>query len=479
MMQAHAVGVVSMLAMVGLAQGARAQEWTNAGGNAGRNGATPQGGPVSATTIWTTAPSSIIAWQPVTDGDTVFAVRQTGFPPEPSSNLSPIFALDVDTGAQQWRKDIPFLAGQWTTWVAGVKNGRLYASRSGNGASVNAKVFCLDSATGAELWQSDDTVNAGPYDGVVFADNGDPVIADFNRVTRIDHATGDTLWRVNRVCSVSSSCGGAIHNGAIYIADAVVGGHSIKKLDLATGATLYQSPVMPGFTLQNTPFVGPDGTVYLSRTQNNAAVDFFYAFEDTGTALVQKWSTPAQWTTFSEFAAHPDGSSVYMIDPGLFITQRDTATGAIIAQAESPIMNDPPNTTARMAVDKDGRLYVNNGAFTNGRFYCFDSDLSLLWSVSLGGLNIGSPAFGENGTLIVAATGTNMRAYRTACAADVNEDGEVDVLDLLDFLDSFGVCEGQSGPCTGDSGVEADYNGDTTVDILDFLDFFDAFGGGC
>ncbi len=471
--------LASALAVTGLCVTAQAQVWTNAGGNAGRNGQTPQRGPDSATTIWTGAPSSIIAWQPVTDGATAYAVRQTGFPPEPSSNRSPIFALDVATGAQKWRADIPFLTGQWTTWVAGVKNGRLYASRAGNGASVNAKVFCLDASTGAELWQSDDTVNSGPYDGVVFADNGDPVIADFNRITRLDHATGDTVWRVNRVCSVSSSCGGAIRGDAIYVADAVAGGHTIKKFSLATGALLYQGPVMAGFTLQNTPLVAPDGTIYLSRTQNNEAVDFFYAFEDTGSAIVQLWATPAQWTTFSEFAVHPSDGSVYMLDPGLLVTRRNGSTGAMIAQAEAAIINDPPNTTIRMAVDSLGRLYVSNGAFTNGRFYCYDSDLTLLWSTAFPSINIGGPSFGEDGTLIVAGTGTNMKAYRTSCPSDVNGDGEVDVLDFLDFLDSFGACDGQPGPCSGSSGVDADYNGDTTVDILDFLDFFDAFGGGC
>ncbi|MBX3318117.1 MAG: hypothetical protein KF902_14770 [Phycisphaeraceae bacterium] len=65
------------------------------------------------------------------------------------------------------------------------------------------------------------------------------------------------------------------------------------------------------------------------------------------------------------------------------------------------------------------------------------------------------------------------------CASDVNGDGESDILDFLDFFDSFGECSGLPGPCAGGSGVDADYNGDTLVDILDFLDFLDAFGTGC
>ncbi|MBX3368231.1 MAG: NF038122 family metalloprotease [Phycisphaeraceae bacterium] len=62
------------------------------------------------------------------------------------------------------------------------------------------------------------------------------------------------------------------------------------------------------------------------------------------------------------------------------------------------------------------------------------------------------------------------------CAADYNGDGEFDILDFLDFLDDFGQCENQPGPC----GLhDADFNGDTFVDVLDFLDFLDAFGTGC
>ena len=66
-----------------------------------------------------------------------------------------------------------------------------------------------------------------------------------------------------------------------------------------------------------------------------------------------------------------------------------------------------------------------------------------------------------------------------SCPADVNGDGELDVLDFLDFIDSFGACENMPAPCAGSSGIEADFNGDGWVDVLDFLDFIDAFGNGC
>lgn len=70
-------------------------------------------------------------------------------------------------------------------------------------------------------------------------------------------------------------------------------------------------------------------------------------------------------------------------------------------------------------------------------------------------------------------------ACEAECPADVNGDGELDILDFLDYIDSFGTCSGLPAPCAGGSGVEADYNADEFVDIVDLLDFLDAFGTGC
>jgi hypothetical protein len=64
------------------------------------------------------------------------------------------------------------------------------------------------------------------------------------------------------------------------------------------------------------------------------------------------------------------------------------------------------------------------------------------------------------------------------CRPDLNMDGVVDILDFLAFFDSFGVCQGEDGPC-GVASVNADYNNDAIVDILDMLDFLDDFGNGC
>jgi len=445
-----------------------AAQWSNAGGNAGRNGRTSEIGPDDATTIWTNAPSSIIAWQPVIEDRRVYVVRQTGFPPEPNSDESPIYCLDLDTGDIIWRVDIPFSSGNWTTWIAGVQNGKVFAARSGNGATSIAQLRCYDALTGDFLWASTDTITAGAYDGVVFAPNGDPIVADFRNITRFEAQTGSTVWRVDRLCSVSGNCGGALSQDGVYIADVVPGGDVIKKFDIDTGAFKYESTLMPGFTLQNSPMVAPDGTVFLPRTQNNPVTDFLYAFEDSGSSLSVRWNVPTQWSTSTELAVGPDGS-VYHLAPGRFLTRLDSATGTTLDQNATPIDFDGSGIAPRMATDQFGRVFLTNGAFANGRVYSFDADLTLRWSAPITNVNIGGPAIGPDGTLVIAGNGTNVRAYRTPrCLADTNHDG---ILTPADFTAWIAAFNSQSPEC--------DQNGDGSCTPADFTAWIANYNDGC
>lgn len=388
---------------------AQSSDWTNSGGNAQRNGLSAEVGPNAPTLHWSGGRPSIIAWQPIVAGNLVVQVRQTGFPPGGEPNGSPVVCQDLDTGAEVWATNIPFNTGDWTTWVAGTSNNLFYASRAGNGGSIAAKLYALDAGSGAVVWTSTDTIKTGAYDGVVFAPNGDPILAWHQRIMRIRWIDGTTVWSVPRVGSVSGNCGPAIGNGGLYIADAVPGGHAIKKLSLATGATLYQSPVMTGFTLQNTPFVGTDGTVCLARTQNNVTTDFFYAFADTGAALTTKWSVPCAWTTGSEFGCGPDGS-LYLLGPGYVVERRNPANGALMNQSAFAIASG--SAAPRFAIGSDGRVFVSNGGFGNGAVYAFEADLTHRFTIPVPSINIGGPCLGQDGTLVVAGTGTDIRAYR-------------------------------------------------------------------
>jgi hypothetical protein len=383
-------------------------DWSNAGGNANRNGLSETRGPVSADLFWSGGRSSLISWLPVTEGNRLFVVRQAGWPG--AAHDSPVIAMDLSTGEELWDVEIPADTNDWTTWVGGVKNGKVYASRSGNGASVQDNLYALDASTGDILWISTILIDAGPYDGVVFAADGDPIIASFTDIWRFNSEDGALVWHAGRVGSVSGSCGGALFQNRFYVADAAPGGTIIVCYDIQSGQRLYESPVMTGFTVQNTPFVGPDGTIYLSRTQNNPVTDYFYAFTDTGTSLVEKWHQPCAWTTFSEFATGNDGN-VYCILPGPRIGNLDASTGEILAESE--MLNESDSyISPHFAVDAAGTVYYSNGGFSDGKVLVFTSTLLPLWNTTMTNINIGGPSLGENGVLLLCGTGTNMRAYQ-------------------------------------------------------------------
>ncbi len=403
---------LAAIALLLIAPKLHAGDWTNNGGNPQRNGLSGEVGPIAADSLWSGGRSSVIAWQPMIAGRRVFLVRQTGFPPGGEPDGSPVVCQDLDTGTELWFRHIPYVSGDWTTWILGTSNWLIYASRSGNGSSVSQIVYALDQATGNTVWTSTDLIDAGPYDGVVFAPNGDLVVGNQLSVMRISAADGSNVWTAPRVCNVTSSCGVALSGEAVYVAEAAPGGNVIRKLDLATGMFQYQTPVMVGFTLQNTPFVGPDGTVYLSRTQDSPSTDFFYAFEDTGSSLVERWHVEAGWTAFSEWGCAAD-ASVYMIDRTFRVRRLDSATGATLAMSVDPIASSGPSP--HMAVDRSGKVYVSNGGFSNGRLYAFNDDLTLRWSLAVRNINQGGPALGEDGTLVVAGIGTNVRALRSSC----------------------------------------------------------------
>lgn len=395
-----------------LASPVLAGDWTNNGGNAARNGLSDEVGPLAADPLWNGGRSSIIAWQPMIAGRRVFSVRQTGFPPAGEPNGSPVVCQDLDTGAELWFRHVPYVAGDWTTFLLGTSNGRVYAGRSGNGASVSQIFYALDQATGNTVWTSVEPIDAGPYDGICFATNGDLVIGNAASVRRVSAVDGSTVWETPRLCNVTSSCGIALFGNAVYVAEPAPGGNWIRKLDLTTGGSLYQSVVMPGFTSQNTPFVGPDGTVYLSRTQNNPAVDRFYAFSDNGSALQLRWDVEAGWSTTSEYGCAPDGT-VYMLDRDLKLRAYDPDTGDLLHVTANAIGTS--FLAPHFAVDTSGKIFVSNGGFSDGRLYSFNPDLTLRWSVGVTNINQGGPALGEDGTLVVAGINTNIRAYRSSC----------------------------------------------------------------
>lgn len=407
------------------------QDWNNLGGNARRNGFAQPLAPASAALHWSNpADPSIIAWHPYVDEGRVFTIRESGFPQNGGAANDALIAYDLDTGTELWRVTLPFggnTSTEWIAWIAGARDGRVYASRSSNLKPGPVRAF--DAASGALLWTSALATEAWATDGVVFTADGDLLIGDRLRIARIDGPTGATLWSTPRTCSVSGDCGPAAAADALFIDEVAPGGQVITKVDAQTGQKLYQSPVMTGFLVQRTPFLSHDGrTVYFGRVQNNPAVDFLYAFQDTGTALVQDWSVPADFTTPVSHGIGPDGS-IYMVDGTGAFVRLDPETGAVTGSAGVLA----PLASPRVAVDAAGRVYLCNGwadtPATDGRLWAFTPDLSQqLFTLVLDNPNQGGPAIAEDGTLLVCDR-TAVRAWRetgvpqTYCASKPTSDG--------------------------------------------------------
>ena len=407
------------------------QDWGNLGGTPARNGLAQPLGPEVAASLWTNADDfSLIAWHPFVEDGRVFTVREAGFPQDGGPANDAVVAYDLDTGLELWRATLPFggdTSVEWIAWIAGVRDGRLFASRASH--QKPAPIRAYDATSGAPLWNSTLTSEAFAYDGCAFAPDGDLLLGDHVQVARVDADTGATVWSTPRSCSVSGDCGPAASASAVYIDEVAAGGQVITKVDLATGAKLYQSPVMPGFLVQRTPFLSRDGgTVYFARVQNNPAVDALFAFEDTGSALVQLWSVPAAFATPVSHGVGPDGS-IYMVHGNGEFVRLDPATGAITGSAGVLA----PLGSPRVAVDAAGRVYVSNGwassPASDGRLWAFTADLSQqLFSLPLDRPNQGGPALAEDGTLLVCDR-TAVRAWRevgvpqTFCTSKTNSDG--------------------------------------------------------
>ena len=152
---------------------------------------------------------------------------------------------------------------------------------------------------------------------------------------------------------------------------------------------------------------GPDGTLYFNRSQNNPSVDYFYASEDTGAGFVEKWHIPTVNAAGPEFGVGPDGS-VYFVIPGPCLARIDPDDGTVLAQTDTLA----EYSKCRLAIDADGTVFFSNGAFDGGRVYAFTANLDPLWDTAVTNINIGGPAMGQYGTLVICGIGTDVRAYR-------------------------------------------------------------------
>ncbi len=402
---------------------------TGSGGNPSRNGQSFQCGPVDNETLWEEGLPSVIAFQAKMDSNVVATSRI--FDLQNTLDGTVIVAHDIPTGDTLWTTQLPieFPDTDWRNRVTAARDGKIYATRSGN---TNASyLYALDAADGSILWESEDLISESSTESASFASNGDLIIGNNDNIARVNHLDGTTIWSTSRTSPTSNGQEVAVFGDRGYYWEASPQGPEISVIDLNSGAFLYSSPGMLGLIQQAAPFVGPDGTVYAPRFQNNPITDSLFAYVDNGSEFIKKWSIPIAYVPFATFGVGPDGS-VYSYSRTGKIIRLAPETGAVVDSSEVVILGEGA-PSPRMAIDAKGRIFVTKDDGADSELYSFDPDLTVRWSDPIPNINVGGPALGADGTLVVCGVGTTMRAYRGEGCPITDWKDQLEALDLSIF----------------------------------------------
>ncbi len=415
-----------LLALLSTAPAAGSDWPTAVGRDAGRTGLSPEIGPSGPNILWQGGRSSVIAQQALAVGNILVSNRMFSIADVQNGTL--IVAQNLTTGSEMWTANLPWdtQSPGWRNKVSALRDGRVYASRAGN--TLTDYLYALDPLSGNVLWTSEDKIGEETTESLSFAEDGDLIAGNFDSVMRIEQADGTTVWSTPRISPTSNGSQVAVHGNRVYLWEASPQGPKVTAFDLTTGQRLYSSPAAgAGFIQQVGLQVGPDGTVYAPRTQNNPATDFLVAYTDNGSALTEQWRSPLGYVPFASFGFAPDGS-VMSYSRSLEILRLDPATGGVLDTSQPLPINFP--CQPRMAVDGGGNVYVTNGGFSQGKLIALNPDLSPRWSTDVPNVNLGGPVLAGDGILVICGVGTDIRAFRTG-TTEVAEVPETRSLRLL------------------------------------------------
>ena len=413
----------------------QADNWkVGSGGKPSRNSLSTESGPEAANLLWQNGVSAVIAQQAVIEGNVVAMSRIFNI-----NNVlqgTSIVAQDLSTGDTLWSAILPvdFPSTDWRSRVSAINNGQVYATRSGN--TNYTYMYALDVADGSIAWQSEGLVNESSTESSAFAVNGDLIVGNFDNIIRIDHTDGSTLWQTDRSCPTSNGQEVSVYGDRGYYWEPSPAGPKVSVIDLESGDYLFSSDALsPGLIQQLGLFIGPDGIIYAPRSMNNAATDFLFALKDNGDNLEILWSTPIGYIPFSTSGIGPDGS-VYTYSPAGEVIRLDAADGSVINTSETIFTST--SASPRMAIDANGYVFVTNGEFSTGKVFSFNPDLTTRWTENITNVNIGGPAIGQNGTMVVCGVGTDVRAYEgayTLSAGFTANDTEICAEQTIQFTD--------------------------------------------
>ena len=385
-----------------------AQNWSvSTGGNSYRNGSSNEYGPTGENLLWSGGMPSTIARSPVSDSIYLATVRISNT--SDVLNGSRIVMMDIRNGDTLWTKNLPvdFPNLDWRNRISAIRNGVVYASRSGN--SNAAYLYALDAADGSVIWKSDSLIDESSVEGLNFLENGDLIVGNINSVMRLNKVDGTTVWQTYRL-AYGDGAELAVYGSKIYGIINDLTQLKVAAFDTSDGQLLYKTEAIDnGLVQQQALFLGNDGTIYLPRSQNNPITDSLYSFTDNGAGFTQNWSVPIHYIPFSSSGIGLDGS-VYSYSRSGKVIRIDPITGTISDSSQVILYGNA--SYPRMSIDAAGIVNVTNGGFSDGAFFSFNADLTLRWQTPITNVYIGGPLIGWEGTLVICGVGSDIRAYR-------------------------------------------------------------------
>ncbi|MCF8368929.1 MAG: PQQ-binding-like beta-propeller repeat protein [Bacteroidales bacterium] len=378
------------------------------GGNSPRNCLSTAYGPQQANILWEGSLYALRGYQTFIDGSIIAASRRFNY--NDLLHGAVIVTHDLHTGDTLWTAELPVQnpANESFSQVKGLKNGHVYATRA-DGIQKPSPLYALDMYTGEVVWQSPAMMTTSYSEDLSFAENGDIIIGNYFDITRVNKNNGEVMWSADKTTPSSDGAHVAVYNNRIYAWEASPYGPKISVFKLDDGSYLYSTEaVSAGLVQQTGLMVGPDGTIYAPRTQNNPTTDYFVSYTDTGSEFIENWRLPYGYAIWSSSAVGPDGS-VYSYSTDGEVMRLDPANGDILNTSEQIISAYPAGP--KMAIGADGILYVTNGEWGEEKLYSFNPDLSTRWMEDFTYTSIEGPSLAYDGTLVVCAGGTEMKVY--------------------------------------------------------------------
>lgn len=226
-------------------------------------------------------------------------------------------------------------------------------------------------------------------------------------------------------------------------------------------------------TLSTLPAINACGTIAFHATlagtsttpADNAAI-FLQTSDGTLTAMVREGDPIAGLPGFTITSlANP-----LLLDSGAVVVLAHAVDASLANSGRQVLLAVTPTGDVRLITSVGQTIDIAPGDTRTIQ--------SILWSTDPIGTGHAQADAGGQVALVLHLSGDTHALVTTVVPSpvDLNADGQIDILDFLDFLDAFSLCENQPADCAP---LDIDLDSSGTIDILDFLRFFQLFGGGC